>query len=253
MDKPRVGDQLHMHRARSTVAGDLTHTDRLRDAIGAMYASGSDAQALYEQAAKTLKREPEAMMVAIIAAYGGCQPRDYSQRQALVQAAAVIGHKAAVPFLASVALSEIPPEISSDSHGFSTVAEETIIRTTAVDALTEQARAGERQVIEELIRCVASPSFSLRRAAVTGLMSLSEGKNLRRRLEALVPKDQHFVFALKKTPVRQALQVKDPTRHLTHPHYEFSERKPDVAGRGDGRPPKTPVRSRGKRGSRGAK
>jgi hypothetical protein len=91
MDKPRVGDQLHMHRARSTVAGDLTHTDRLRDAIGAMYASGSDAQALYEQAAKTLKREPEAMMVAIIAAYGGCQPRDYSQRQALVQAAAVIG------------------------------------------------------------------------------------------------------------------------------------------------------------------
>lgn len=251
MDKPQVGDQLHLHRTQSAVAGTLTHADRLRDALGAMYAGGPDAQTLYDQAVETLKREPEGIMVAIIAAYGGCPPSDYAQRQALVHAAAVVGHKAAIPFLASVALSEIPQEISGDPHSFSTVAEETIIRTTAVDALTEHARGGERLVLDLLVRCVESSSFSLRRAAVTGLMSMPEGKGLRRRMEALVPKEQHFVFDLKRVPVREAIQVEDPRRHLAKYDSDFDDRKPDLPG-GLGEAPKPRVRPRRKpRSTRG--
>ena len=243
MDKPQVGDQLHTQRRPSIAYGGLTHAGRLQAALQAMYASGQDTQDAYNEAVENLKRDPEDMLVAIAAAYGRSLAGDYAQRQALVHAAAVIGHPATLPFLGSVALSEIPAETAGDSHGFSTVAEETIIRTTAADAIAKFAHTGDKRAIDLLVRCVESPSFSLRRAAVFGLMNSRKGKALRPRLKALVPKEQHFIFDLKKTAVRQALQVKDPTRHLAKDHKGYDERKPVIAGSGGDRPT-TPTRKR---------
>lgn len=241
MDRPQIGDQLHVHGKPSSVTSGLTHAARLRDALAAMYAIGEDAKDLYDRAVENLKRDPEEMMVAIIAAYGRCPAADYPQRHALVCAASVMGHGGALPFLASVALSEIPAEASTDPHSFSTVAEETIIRMSAVDGIAHHAYHGDKHAIELLLRCIESRSFSIRRAAVTGLMATPAGKHLRPQMEALIPKDQHFVFDLRKVHVSEAIQIKDPTRHLVKDYKDFGERKPEVSGSGrdSGNKPKT--------------
>jgi hypothetical protein len=230
MEKPQVGDQLHKHERPSRTAGGLTLSARLRDALSDMYSSGDDATFRYDRAVESLRHDPEEMMVAISAAYGHCPAGDYPQRHALVSAASVMAHESALPFLASVALSEIPAEAASDPHSFSTVAEETIIRMSAVDGIAHHASRGVGHAIELLLRCVESPTFSIRRAAVTGLMATPDGQRLRPRMKALVPKDQQFIFDLKKVSVQEAIQVKDPTRHLTRAYEESGDQKPRIAG-----------------------
>jgi hypothetical protein len=45
------------------------------------------------------------------------------------------------------------------------------------------------------------PSFFIRRAAVTALMATPDGSRLRPEMEAVIPKDQHFVIKFRKVHV----------------------------------------------------
>src|SRR5712691_11762761 len=90
MNTPQVGDKLDMYRRPPSIPVDLLDSARLRDVITAMYAGGPDAQEMHDQAVESLKRDPEGMMVAIIAAYGRCPAGDYPLRQALVHAATLM-------------------------------------------------------------------------------------------------------------------------------------------------------------------
>jgi hypothetical protein len=206
-----------------------------------MYAVGDDANDRHDQGLDSLRRDPAETMVAIVAAYGGCPAGDYAQRQALVRAAGMLGHSGSLPFLASVALAEIPPEGAADPHSFSTVAEETIIRMTAVDGIVRRAQDGDEGAAEILMRCVESPSFSVRRTAVSGLMSTPYGVERRGDIEARVPSDQRFIFEFKQVPVSEAIQVEDPTRHLSDRYREPGEPKPAIPGEAGtgGQPPTT--------------
>jgi len=228
MDRPQVGDQLQKRESATRLTGALTHAARLQDALSGLFAGGDDAQFRYDQAVDSLNRDPEQMMVAISAAYGHCPVTDYPQRHALVAAASRLRDEGALPFLASVALSEIPPEGSKDPHSFSTVGEETIIRMSAVDSIARHAARGLQLAIDLLLRCVESPAFSVRRAAVSGLMATREWQNLRPRMEAIIPKEQHFIFDLKNVSVRDAIQVKDPTKHLVEGYEPFRGQKPHI-------------------------
>jgi hypothetical protein len=58
-----------------------------------------------------------------------------------LRAAAELQHPAALPFLFNLVLTPIPPEESPDPHSFSTVAEETILRTTAVEGIGHLAKS----------------------------------------------------------------------------------------------------------------
>lgn len=240
-DTPRVGDHLRVTLQPRDIMGGLTGSARLREALAAMYASGEDAEDVHDQAVDSLRRDPEETMVAITAEYGRCPAGDYAQRQALVRAASVVDHNSSLPFLASVALSEVPQERSPQPHSFSTVAEETIIRMTAVDGISRRAQEGDEDAADLLMNCVESPSFSIRRAAVTGLMSTPYGDERRGEIEALVPPDQRFILDLRNVPVTEAEQVRDPTRHLRAPYGEPGEPKPAVSGEGSagGQPPTT--------------
>jgi hypothetical protein len=229
-DTPRVGDHLSSTQQPRDVVGELTGSARLRAALVDMYAVGNDANDRHDQAVDSLRRDPEETIVAIVAAYGGCPAGDYAQRQALVRVAGILGHSGSLPFLASVALAEIPQEQAADPHSFSTVAEETIIRMTAVDGIVQRARDGDEGAAEFLMKCVESPSFSVRRAAVSGLMSTPYGDERRSDIEARVPSEQRFIFDLKQIPASEAIQVEDPTRHLAERYREPSEPKPAIPG-----------------------
>ena len=117
-ETPRVGDHLHPTKQPSDTMGGLTGSARLKNALAEMYRTGSDASDAHDRAVERLKQFPEETMVALAAAFGRCSAGDYAQLQALVRAAGVIDDPSALPFLASVALSEIPDERSADPHLF---------------------------------------------------------------------------------------------------------------------------------------
>jgi hypothetical protein len=79
---------------------------------------------------------------------------DYPTRWAHVHAASELRHPAALPFLRNLILTPIPPEESPDPHSFSTVGEETILRTTAVEGIgyLARGRADATEMLFEALR-----------------------------------------------------------------------------------------------------
>ena len=169
-------------------------------------------------------------MVALAAAFGRCSAGDYAQRQALVRAAGVIDDASALPFLASVALSEIPDEQSAEPHTFSTVAEETIIRMIAVEGIARLAHDGDERAAELLMKCVQSQSFSVpkNRSYEPDVDSLREGAS--RRYRSIGPTRPTLHLRVKKIRSPRPFKYQDPTRHLTSPYRESGEAKPAVLG-----------------------
>jgi hypothetical protein len=230
MATPPVGDRLESRSRHSPERLAWTKDGLLRAFLSVMHTSGENAEADYAQALEFLRREPESTMIAIAGAYLTSPERAYPRRHSLVQAAVALEHEAALPFLADVVRSPIPPEGMPDAHASSTVAEETIIRMSAVDGISAIARTGARQAVEMLISFLSIPSFSIRRAAVMGVLAAPGGARHRRRMQGLIPADQHFIFNMKKVHVRDAVQVKDPRRHLAPHAQEFDSPKPEVLG-----------------------
>lgn len=228
---PQVGDELNKRPQQEHGTEFLVHDSQLRAFLGIMYATGEDAEDRYHQALEALRSRASEIMVALVGAYAKASQSDYPHRHALVQVASALKHDAALPFLSVVVSSHFPEEQSEDTDSFSTVAEETIIRMSAVDGIAVLARQGNKPAIEALMSFLTIPSFSIRRASVMGLLDAGDGRRLRKRMRALIPEDQHFIFDLKKTHVREAAQIKDPRRHLAEHAHDYGTSKPDLTRR----------------------
>lgn len=186
----------------------------VHDLLVKMNAAGDDAEKEYQQALEELRKHPMDAVIELARQEGACCNTDYATRWAVVYAAAKLEHPAALELLRSIVLTPIQAEQNEDPHA-STVAEETIIRTTAVDGVATLARDGNDDAIETLLSFLELPSFSIRRAAVHGLLTSPKGDDLRDRIAKCLPKDQRFILDLKKVDVRKVPQVEDPRRHLS--------------------------------------
>jgi hypothetical protein len=231
MTIPQVGDKLNKRPQQQHGTHFLVYDAELRAFLGIMYATGEDAEDRYHQALEGLRSRAPEIMVALVGAYAKASESDYPHRHALVQVASALRHDAALPFLSVVVSSPFPEEQSEDTDSFSTVAEETIIRMSAVDGIAVLASKGNKEAIEALMSFLTIPSFSIRRASVMGLLDAGDGRRLRKRMRALIPEDQHFIFDLKKAYVREAAQIKDPRRHLAEHAHDYETSKPDVIRR----------------------
>lgn len=188
----------------------------LQRLIEAADAFGDDAEDHYRETLEDAKHHSNGVLVEIARALGHCAEDDYPTRWALVHAAGQLRDEGALALLSSVVKTPIPDELSSDPHSFSSVEEETVIRTTAVDAIADLAVRGQHEEAEEaLIAFLDLPSFSLRRAAVTGLKSAPRGEELRERIASCLPDDEQFLLDIQKADVRDVEQIADPTRHLS--------------------------------------
>src|SRR5215212_4366256 len=89
------------------------------------------------------RARPEQVAGEIDRARKTSDPDDYQTRWALVYTATKLEHPAVLPMLKDLVLTPIPPERSPILLAFSTVAQETILRTTAVDGVGRLAHAGD--------------------------------------------------------------------------------------------------------------
>jgi hypothetical protein len=194
----------------------------LNNFVQAAYAVGVDADERFRAARLRLRRNADDAVLAIAKALSACRTRDYPSRWALVYAATQLDHPAAVPLLRELALTPIPPEESLDPHSFSTVGEETVLRTTAVEGLGRLAAAGNRKALDALFKCLAIPSVSIRRASVLAI--LGKDRRLRGRVSEHLPIDQRYLIDIVPRQVTDVPQV-DPRLHLKQPEARLP-RKP---------------------------
>jgi hypothetical protein len=186
----------------------------LRHFLSVMYSHGENAAMIYDQALERLRSNAQGVVVEIAHVDSFLKETDYPSRWAVIFAASELRHPAALPYLRSVALSRIPSERSSDTHSFSTVAEETILRTTAVEGIGRLVLDHDAQAIDALFECLARPSISVRRAAVQELLAARGGDNQRDRIAAALPEDQRFLLDLRHINVDRAPQIRDPEQFL---------------------------------------
>lgn len=187
----------------------------LHDFLAAAYTQSDEGDEAYKRALERLRSQAEAVVPELSRIEATLRETDYPTRFALILAASELRHPAALSWLRTVALSRIPAERSSDPHSFSTVAEETILRTMAVDGIGNLARDNNGDAVEVLFQCLGTPSLSIHRAAVQQLL---QSPNVsRERIVSALPEDQHFLLDLRRIDVREAPQIRNPQQTIFKP------------------------------------
>lgn len=186
----------------------------LKNFVAAMNVMGDDAEEGYQVALRELRQRRGEVLVELARAEDRADPQDYSTRWALVHIASELRHSAALSHLTNLVSTPIPPEQSTNPHSYSTVVQETILRTTAVEGVGYIAAKGGKAAFEALFEFLKQPSLSIRRAAVQAILSTPKGQEARKRIEGLLPKDQRFLLDIKPADVREVPQIKQPGRHL---------------------------------------
>jgi hypothetical protein len=211
---PSTGDILSPGKSSEYQASSRTSA-AISNYLRAVVQVGDDAQENYRRALANLRRHPETATTELAATYGRVHARNYPLRWALVFAAGELRHPSALAFLNYIVETPIPPEPMEPSHGFSIVGEETILRTTAIEAIGHLASKGNEKAVNALLHALKQPSISMRRAAVQALRGTKQFEKLHDRIRAELPPDQHFLLTLSTPKVDRVPQVSDPRRFLS--------------------------------------
>jgi hypothetical protein len=229
---PDSSDALRVRQEERIVLSDSPAGVLLVNFLTAMHRTDDDAEETYRRALKQLQTNADLVAVEIARAESECDERDYPTRWALVHAAAELRHPAALPFLRNLVSRPIPPEQSRDPHSFSTVGEETILRTTAVEGVGHLAAEENRDALEALFEFLKQPSLSIQRATVQSILATPRGGRLRRRIAGVLPEEHQFLLDLKAVDVRDVPQIEKPERHLSEAgRRERAESPPDFPSR----------------------
>ena len=173
---PTESDSLESSPSAQDLIGDSPAGVVLQNFLEAIEGAGDEAEDAYERAQEELRRNAPDVTIEIARAMRGCDEEDYPSRWALTYAAGRLQSDSALPLLRSLILTPIPPEKSNDPHSFSTAAEETVLRTTAVDGVRDLVEQGSREAREALFEFLSVPSLSVRRAAVQAILRVGDDR-----------------------------------------------------------------------------
>jgi len=150
---------------------------------------------------------------ALIETWRATPGQETGLRWALVYSAPITG-PSAVPFLREVVLSPVLPERSSDPHGYSTKAWDSIVRSRAVDGLESLAVAGAPGAESALLECLSHELFSIRALSAIALLNLPGGGERREQVQRALPQVERSVVDIQRVRVSVVPQVRDPRKHL---------------------------------------
>lgn len=193
------------------ISGDERLYQGLLHLTALMTANGRNADEDYQVALRE-HREDEEFAVLVLKTLDRLEESRYLERWALVQLAIDLEHPVAGDYLAHFVRSPIPEERSEDTaHGLSTVTEEVILRTTAIEGL---ARLFRRHVdsSDTLLDVIASSDYvAMRRAAWFALVDGGRRDALERARALLEEHGYGWIAELRRVPVQEAEQP-DPRR-----------------------------------------
>jgi hypothetical protein len=197
----------------------------LRRFLKTINSIGEDAQESYNDALKDLRQDSESIIFEIAREEKACNPTDYVTRWGLIHAATELRHPLSISFLKNIILTPIPPELSKDPHSFSTAANETIIRTTAIEGIKYLAQEGDEDALNVLFECLNQPSISVRRASIQAILSVRKDESSLQRIKDILPGSQQFLLNLRQASLKDVAQISNPQKHLRNPDSQEELRK----------------------------
>ncbi|GGF01628.1 hypothetical protein [Mycetocola zhadangensis] len=207
-DQDAIGDELSIRERRTfpDVSGDESLYRRLNDTISVMTASGRDADETYHATLHSNQGDDEFANL-VFKTLDALDETAYVERWALVQLAIDLENPLAGDYLAELVRRPIPAEQAEDpGHGISTVTEEVILRTTAIEGLARLLRH-DVDTTELLLETIASADFvAMRRAAWFALAESGRDDVIERARAILTDRDEIWIANLRRTPVREAEQ-----------------------------------------------
>lgn len=176
------------------------------ETVNRMGGVGEDAEMRYQSCLNAMFRNAREI-VAIVEQELKDQPAEsYLDRWSLVHLLAELKQPSSLSALDSILSSQIPEERSKDPHSFTTMGEEVVIRTTAVEAITRIAADGAKEAQDLLLKHVRHENFSVKRAAVQGYLQVA-GEGGRETLQKAMPERDHHILDIKAVDVRQVQQA----------------------------------------------
>jgi hypothetical protein len=203
----------------------------LRSLLQAAYSAGEHAKAEYDMALRAARERAAEVVLEIARWEHCCREEDYSTRWGLIFIATELRHTTALPLLRTIVLTPIPAEKAKDPHA-STVARETILRTTAAEGVGKLAASGNAEALETLFEFLLIPSLSVRRATVQSILTLPNGSRLRARVAKYLPPEQQFLMDLKRLEVDKAPQIPDPRKFVRKREDDSARAAPPDLPRG---------------------
>lgn len=186
------------------------------DAVHAMGAVGPDVEDNYQRALRVLREYPPDEITTFARRGWQSLPEEaYLDRWGLVQLLTDLRLSDAAGVLAAVVATPVPPERSPGAdHRHSTVGEEVVIRTTAVEGLARLAAEGDPRAVEALVRHLDDDQRGVRAACVTALRGLPGGAPVD--LTELVREDDRDLLTARRPDVREVPQV-ERVDYVLHP------------------------------------
>lgn len=176
------------------------------EAVNRMGGAGEDAEDRYQRALEPLRERADEAVELVSAEYEALPEESYLDRWSLVQLLSELRNPGAIKALNRIITSRIPGEKAKEAHDVSTVTEEVMIRTTAVEGLVRLSAEGVEEARQVLLRHAKHRRLSIRRACVQGLMETGDDAD-RRELRALLKeRGDEDLLKIKRIDVRAAPQ-----------------------------------------------
>lgn len=179
--------------------------EQIVEVVNRMGEFGDNAEANYQSALDALRQNASEVVSIVASEYRDLPENQYLDRWSLVQLLAELRHPASLPILDEILTSRIPSELSNDPHSFTTVGEEVMIRTSAVEALTQISADGNREALELLLRHTQHENFSIKRACVQGYLAHG-GENAREMLLEVLSESDRYILNIRSEDVRNVAQ-----------------------------------------------
>ncbi|MFG2138256.1 hypothetical protein [Streptomyces sp. NPDC048650] len=173
----------------------------LAEALYAMSGTGAYAEENYERALDALHGYPSEEVAALLQRGWDTLPESaYPDRWGVVQLLTDLRLPTATDVFGTILATPIPPERApEDAHRFSTVGEEIILRTTAVEGLARLAAQDDAGAVDLLIRQVTGGHRSVQVASVMALRVLGEDAGVD--VSILVPEEDQELLRIRRSDV----------------------------------------------------
>jgi hypothetical protein len=181
--------------------------ERVVEVINRMGAVGDEAESKYQNSLIALRPNAERIVSIVSAEYKNLNERQYLDRWSLIHLLSELKHSSSLAILDEILSSRVPPERSKNPSSFSTVGEEIIIRTTAVEAITRLGAEGNAEALRLLLKHSKHENFSVKRACVQGFLAHG-GKDARERIMKELPENDRYILNIKREDIKNIPQPK---------------------------------------------
>lgn len=192
---PGSGDEVYP----KTPAGQ-----QIKEHVTAMAGVGEDAEAIYQNSLAKMRANPGITPV-LAEVYAAIPEVDYFRRTLVVEALKEMRSFDAIPHLASIANAPIPEDRMPENTEVNTRENEIVIRITAVQGLSILAALESSEANNLLLKLVSHDDLTVRQMAARGYLGSAIGNadEKLKRLQEMVPKDEHWYLTTKLTEIRE--------------------------------------------------